>query len=345
MERLKANPELTGKGKYIANEVARLDRGDTGYAFPSYNSAISTILELVENGSHVIGFMDKSSVAYHIFENIRRRSAGLRFTYLDNINEEHLRKVIIDETSLVWVESIKTPFFDIPDLKMVGRVCRECNVISVSDNANATPHLVQPLNFGIDIVVEDARSFLVGLENVEAGFAVIAPEREFLREKLAFLHDLLGSYLGDMECSTVEKALKSFTERMNKSCGIAEIITDFLSSSNEVEEIYRINLEQDLTKAFHRKDVKKSGNSFSFLLEGDMERALRFKSKLKLFKPRTGSSMTAKGGTYWHPASELYGAVPFEIRSELGIPDGLFQLGVGLGNSDDLIEDLCQALI
>ena len=344
MEQMKINPELTGKERSIADKVARRNRGDRGYAFPSYNSAISTVLELVENGSHVIGFMDESSAAYHIFENIRRRTAGLGFTYLEKMNEEQLRKAIQAETSLVWVESIKTPFFDSPDLYMVGRVCRECNVISVCDNSNATPYLIHPLDFGIDIVVEDARSFLVGLKNVEAGFAVVAPEREFLRDKLAFLRDLLGSYLGDMERYTVEKALESFAERMDKSCKNAKVIADFLSSSTGIEKVYRINLEKDLTEAPPRKNVKKSGPCFSLLLEGDMERALRFKSKLKLFKPRTEDWTTAKGGTYWHPATELYGAVPLEIRGALGIPDGLFQLRVGLGNSDDLIKDIRQAL-
>ena len=214
MKKMGEEETLVGTHMELAEKVALLENGEKGYSFSSYNGTIATVLELVEYGSNVIGFLDRNGEAYRIFENVRRRTAGLSFTYLDSISSKTLQKAINDKTVLVWVESIKTPFIEIPDLEMIGNICKDHNIVSICDNSNATPHIVQPLRFGIDIVVNDSRCFLGGLNGVDLGFAVVASDREFLRDKLGFLRNTLGSHPGITESEFVRDALETFTERM-----------------------------------------------------------------------------------------------------------------------------------
>lgn len=45
-----------------------------------------------------------------------------------------------------------------------------------------------------------------------------------------------------------------------------------------------------------------------------------------------------------YPMLQTHGDVPVEIRERLGITDNFLRMSVGIENSDDLIEDLAQAL-
>ena len=68
------------------NRLAQLEQGEVAHLFSSYRSAIASVLELVEHNSHIVAYVDMSGVAYHIFENVRRRTAGLSFSYIDETN-------------------------------------------------------------------------------------------------------------------------------------------------------------------------------------------------------------------------------------------------------------------
>ena len=342
MKKIKEGEAFVGAYMDLAEKIAFLEKGEKGYSFSSYNSAIATVLEVAEHGSNVIGFLDRNGEAYRIFENVRRRTAGLSFTYLDTISEEMLRKAVTEKTVLVWVESIKTPFLEIPDLEMIGNICKEKNIVSVCDNSNATPHVVQPLKFGIDIVVNDSRCFLGGLEGLDLGFAVVAPDREFLQDKLGFLKNTLGSYPGRQESDFVCNALETFTERMEKLCLTAVELAAFLTSNRKVEQVYHLSLYDHPNHSFSKKLTRKTGSTLSLQLGEDTECSFSFRKRLKVFKRR--ENKFTMGSTFWHPASEIYSSVPAEIRRELGVSEGLFQLQVGLENTHALIDDLDQAL-
>src|SRR5450432_52729 len=63
--------------------VADLEGGIAGYAFASGLAASATVLDLLDSGSHVIAMDDLYGGTYRLFECVRRRSAGLDFTFLD----------------------------------------------------------------------------------------------------------------------------------------------------------------------------------------------------------------------------------------------------------------------
>ena len=144
------------------NRLAQLEQGEVAHLFSSYRSAIASVLELVEHNSHIVAYVDMSGVAYHIFENVRRRTAGLRFSYIDETNPKTILNAFSEDTGLIWIESIKAPYLQMPDLEAVACIAKEKAVISICDNTLATPYFLQPLKFDFDIVVSDGQTLSAG---------------------------------------------------------------------------------------------------------------------------------------------------------------------------------------
>ena len=74
-----ANPTRSAYERCIAD----LESGSAGFAFASGMAATATVLELLDSGSHVISMDDVYGGSYRLFENVRKRSAGLEFSFID----------------------------------------------------------------------------------------------------------------------------------------------------------------------------------------------------------------------------------------------------------------------
>src|SRR3546814_749259 len=101
--------------------IADLESGERGYSFASGLAAIATLLDCLDSGSHVIAMDDLYGGSYRLFEGVRRRSAGLDFSFVDMASLESLEAAVRPETRLIWVETQTNPL-----RKQIGRAaCRE----------------------------------------------------------------------------------------------------------------------------------------------------------------------------------------------------------------------------
>lgn len=325
------------------SRLALLEQGEVAHLFSSYRSAIASVLELVEHNSHIVAYVDKSGVAYHIFENVRRRTAGLRFSYIDETNFETMLNAFSDDTGLIWIESIKAPYLQIPDLEAVACIAKEKAVISICDNSLATPYLLQPLQFDFDIVVSDGQSLSAGSNIPEFGYAAVGKEREFLSEKLKFLKNTLGSNANDVGEDFIKNIIETFDSRMEIVCANMSELARFLRLNSNVKDVYLPTFEKCEEAKLAKYDLGRNTSALSFRLLGDLERALAFKKKL-LSLNNSGEELSPLRKIL-HPASDLYADVPKEVRSGMGITDDLFQLVVGGGNVKHLIDGLKQEFI
>ena len=298
-----------------SNSIALLERGESNYLFSSYRSAVSSVLELFECNSHAIAYVDKGGVGYHIFENVRRRTAGLKFTYIDKSDPETILNAFSVDTALIWVESIRAPYLQIPDLESVSRIAKEKGAVCICDNSLATPYVLQPLKFDFDIVLGNGQSLCAGLDVMEFGYAVVAKDREFLSDKLNFLINALGSKVDEGGCTLIEAALENFDKRMAAICTNMNELIEFLKSNNNIEAVYLPSVEKQGETQVAKDSLERTSGVISFRMTGKI----------------------------LHPASDLYGAVPAEVRDGLNIPDGLFQLMAGSWNIKELLDDLTQA--
>jgi cystathionine gamma-lyase len=146
--------------------VADLEGGSRGLAFASGLAATSTLLDLLDTGSHVIAADDLYGGTYRLFERVRRRSAGLDFTFVDLGTPGALEASIRPETRLVWVETPSNPMLKILDLDSIARTAHAHGALAVADNTFASPWLQRPLEHGFDIVVHSATKYLNGHSDV-----------------------------------------------------------------------------------------------------------------------------------------------------------------------------------
>lgn len=170
----------------LETAIAELEGGTRGYAFASGLAAISTVLELLDSGSHIVAIDDVYGGTYRLIENVRRRSAGLEVSWVKPDDLAGLEAAIRPQTRMIWVETPTNPLLKLVDLQQVAAIARRHNVLSVADNTFASPVIHRPLELGFDIVVHSATKYLNGHSDVVAGLAVVG-DNPALAEKLGYL--------------------------------------------------------------------------------------------------------------------------------------------------------------
>lgn len=165
--------------------VADLEGGTQAFAFASGLATISTVLELIDAGSHIISGNDLYGGTFRLFDKVRQRSAGHRFSYVDLTDLSAFEAALQDDTRLVIVESPTNPLLSLSDLAAIARICRARGIISVADNTFASPYIQRPLELGFDIVLHSTTKYLNGHSDVIGGIAVVGQNAE-LAERLGF---------------------------------------------------------------------------------------------------------------------------------------------------------------
>src|SRR5438128_1002543 len=175
--------------------IADLESGTRGFAFASGLAAMSTALDMLDSGSHVVVSDDLYGGTFRLFEKVRKRSANLDFTYLDLTDVTKFEKAIKPNTRMVWIETPSNPLLKIIDIQEVAKIAREHNIIAVADNTFASPWIQRPLELGFDLVVHSATKYLNGHSDMVGGVAVVGQKTE-LADQMAFLQNSVGGVAG-----------------------------------------------------------------------------------------------------------------------------------------------------
>ena len=141
--------------------LANLEGGAAAFAFASGMAASATLLELLDAGSHMVAMNDLYGGSYRLFENVRKRSAGLKVSFVDLSDAAALEAALRPDTRLIWVETPTNPLLKLVDLSAVAAVARRRGILTVCDNTFATPFLQRPLEYGFDIVMHSTTKFLL----------------------------------------------------------------------------------------------------------------------------------------------------------------------------------------
>ncbi|HEX7060340.1 MAG TPA: cystathionine gamma-synthase [Woeseiaceae bacterium] len=320
--------------------IADLESGRHGFAFASGMAATGTLLELLDSGDHVVAMDDIYGGTTRLFERVRRRSAGLDFTFADLSDLKNLESALRDGTRMIWVESPSNPLLKLVDLAGVVRIARERGILVVADNTFATPYLQRPLEAGCDIVMHSVTKFLNGHSDMVGGIAVTNDDA--LAEKLAFLQNSVGSVLGPFDAFLALRGLKTLDVRMERHCRNAQAVAEWLARDARVERVVYPGLETHPQHALARAQMAGFGGIVTFFIAGGLERARAFLERCRVFA--LAESLGGVESLVDHPAIMTHASVPAEKRAALGIDDALIRLSVGLEDLDDLLADLDQAL-
>jgi len=322
--------------------VANLEGGTAGFAFASGMATTSTVLELLDSGSHIIAMHDLYGGSYRLFENVRKRSAGHDVSFVDLTNPAALEAAIRPNTRLVWVETPTNPLLKIVDLSAVAAIARKHGLISVCDNTFATPFTQRPLEHGIDIVVHSATKYLNGHSDSIGGVAVVGADTA-LQDRLAYLQNAVGAISGPFDCFLILRGIKTLALRMERHCANALAIAQFLEKHPKIERVYYPGLESHPQHTLARRQMSGGyGGIVTAVLRGTVDDARRVLERCHLFS--LAESLGGVESLIEHPGLMTHASLPAAMRASLGISDGLIRLSVGVEDVNDLIAELRRAL-
>lgn len=321
--------------------VAALEGGTQGYAFASGLAASSTILELLDSGSHVLCMDDLYGGTYRLFERVRRRSAGLDFSYVDLADDAAFEAGLRPETRMVWIETPTNPTLKLVDIAAVAAKARARGLIVVVDNTFCSPMLQQPLALGAHIVMHSATKYLNGHSDIVGGMVVVGDDAA-LAEQMTFLQNSIGGIQGPFDSFLALRGLKTLHLRMKAHCENAQVLAEFLESHPKVERVAYPGLRSHPQYALAQRQMSGPGGMVSVWLKGGFEEAKSFMGKLELFA--CAESLGGVESLANHPALMTHASVPVERREALGVTDNLVRLSVGVEDVEDLRSELANAL-
>lgn len=322
--------------------IADLESGQAGFAFASGLAAINTILELLSPGDHVIGMDDLYGGTVRLFSQVKQRSAGLQFSFVDLTQLDNLNKHIKPETKLLWIESPTNPLLKLVDIAAAVKIAKQHDILVAVDNTFATPWIQRPLEMGCDLVVHSATKYLNGHSDMVGGIVVVGDNHDLI-EKMRYLQNATGAIQGPFDSFLALRGLKTLALRMERHCLNALQIAQHLENHPKITEVYYPGLASHAQHELAKKQMaNKFGGIISFVLKGDLNDVRHFLSRCHLFT--LAESLGGVESLVDHPAIMTHASVPAETRARLGISDGLIRLSVGVEAIEDLIQDLEQAL-
>ena len=321
--------------------AAALEGGTRGFAFASGMSATSTVLELLDSGSHVIAMDDLYGGSYRLFERVRKRSAALDFSFVDLTDAGAFDAAVKPNTRMVWIETPTNPLLKIVDIEAIAERARKRGLIVVVDNTFASPILQRPLALGAHLVMHSATKYLNGHSDMVGGMVVAGDEPE-LAEQMAFLQNSIGGVQGPFDSFLALRGLKTLHLRIKAHCENAMALAEWLQGHAAIEKVIYPGLTSHPHHTLAKKQMKGFGGIISIVLKGGFESARKFCESTQLFT--LAESLGGVESLVNHPAVMTHASIPPERRAALGITDGLVRLSVGVEDLNDLRADLQRTL-
>jgi cystathionine beta-lyase len=320
--------------------LASIEDGNHGFCFGSGMAAIDAVIKLISPGDEVISTNDLYGGSYRIFTKIFE-DFGIGFHFVDMQDPANVAAKINAKTKLIWVETPTNPMMNVVDIEAMHKLVADKDILLAVDNTFASPYLQQPLTMGADIVMHSATKYLGGHSDVILGALVVRDAA--LAERLSFIQNASGAVCGPLDAFLVLRGIKTLHVRMQRHCENGEKIAHFLADHPKVGKVYWPGFPTHPNHEVAKRQMNGFGGMISFVLVDDsLEKATQTVEQLQLFT--LAESLGGVESLAGHPASMTHASIPKAEREKSGVVDGLIRLSVGIEDSDDLIEDLKQAI-
>ncbi|MGY3232371.1 cystathionine gamma-lyase [Luteibacter sp. HA06] len=321
--------------------VADLEGGVAGFAFGSGLGGASTVLDLLDSGDHVIAMDDLYGGTYRLFERVRRRSAGLDFTFIDLNDTAALKAALKPNTKMIWAETPTNPMLKLVDLAKLSAFAKKHGLILVVDNTFCSPMLQRPIEYGADLVLHSATKYLNGHSDMVGGIVVAATDE--MAERMGFLQNSVGAVAGPFDSFLAMRGLKTLHLRMQAHCASALDIARWLEKHPAIEKVIYPGLKSHPQHALARRQMDGFGGIISAEVKGGIRAARKMLERCELFA--LAESLGGVESLIEHPGIMTHASIPPATRKRLGISDGLIRLSVGVEDVEDLRAELARALV
>jgi cystathionine beta-lyase/cystathionine gamma-synthase len=335
---------MSGPNQEMLEEtIAAMEIADDAVCFGSGMAALyAALLAVAHKGGAILA-------AEHIYGPTRKLMGWLHANmdigahYVDMLDLDKTEQAMktIQPTAVI-LEVLTNPLVRVHDLPAIADMAHEVGAQVVVDNTFATPFLIQPLDYGADLVMHSASKFLSGHGDLLAG--VVAGPSDLCKVMRGH-RQLLGAVLAPFDAWLLLRGIRTMPVRMQYASRSARQIAAWLSDHDRVSRVFYPGLTTDAGNALAGELFRRGyfGAMLAFEVAGlDKAGAFAFIDSLRLIDPVT--SLGHEESLISHPATASHRDLTPESRAALGITDGVMRLSIGLEDPNDLAADLGQAL-
>jgi O-acetylhomoserine (thiol)-lyase len=340
-------------------KISGMENGLQSVCFATGMAAIGTMLfALLRSGDHFVSSSFLFGNTNSLFNTFAAH--GVDVTFVDATDPDAVADAVNERTRLVFVETIANPRTQVADLAAIGELCRARGLVYVVDNTMTSPYLFQPRTVGASLVVNSLTKYIGGHGNALGGAITEMGDYDWSRfdnifevyrkgdpQKWAItqikkkgLRDF-GAALGPEAAHHIAVGSETLALRMERQCANTLAMARFLEAHPKVQRVYYPGLESHPQYERARALFRHPGALFSFELNPDVD-IWTFMNHLDVI---VKSSNLGDNRTLAIPvAHTIYHEMGPERRASMGIVDSLIRISVGIEETDDLLEDLAQAL-
>lgn len=352
----------------LEQRLAILEKGIGAVVTASGTAAITTaLLVLLKAGDHIVASNSLYGGTFNLF-NVTLPRLGITTTFVDPSDTKNFKNAVQENTRAFFVESLGNPKLDVLDLKGISKEARTAKVPFIVDNTVASPYLLNPIDFGADIVVHSLTKYITGNGTSLGGVIIDAGNFDWTNGKFpeftepsAGYHGLIynealgkaafiakvrieglrdfGAALSPFNAFQIIQGLETLPIRVQRHSENALALAQWLEEQPEVAWVNYPGLKSSKYYNLAQQYLPKGQSGVvTFGLKGGFEAAKTVADQTKLFSLLANIGDTKS--LIIHPASTTHQQLSDEQKAAAGVPNDLIRLSVGLEDIQDLITDL-----
>ncbi len=309
-----------------------LEKGVEAAAFSSGIAAINAVFQTLSHGDHVLIPNDVYFGTRKLMWEFSERW-GLEIDFVDMTNLEVVEAAAKKNTRMIWIETPSNPQMFITDVEAMVKWAADRKVVVAVDNTWPTPFNMNPIDFGVDLVIHSTTKYLGGHSDLIGG-AVIAKESGPLMDRVRSVQVVQGGVPSPFDAWMLCRSIRSFPYRMRAHNENASQLATFMTRLPGIEEVFYPGLVSHPGHKIAKTQMRAFGGMISFLVSDGEPAAKKMVASSRIIK-----AATSLGGieSIWEHRKSTEGPLS-------QTPDNLIRLSVGLEHIDDLKLDLQQAL-
>lgn len=357
----------------LEQRIAALEGGVGALAVASGSAAVTyAILNIAGAGDEIVSASTLYGGTYNLFS-VTLPRLGIKTVFVNPDDPENFRQAINAQTKALFIETIGNPGTNIVDIEAVAKIAHENGIPLIIDNTFGTPYLIQPFQFGADIIVHSATKFIGGHGTSIGGLIVdsgkfdwatsgkfpgltepdpsyngvryveaVGPLAYIIKARVQLLRDT-GAAISPFNAFLLLQGLETLSLRVERHVANAQKIAEFLQNHPQVGWVNYPTLKGNKYYDLAQKYLPKgAGSIFTFGIKGGIEAGKKFIDSLELFSLL--ANVADAKSLVIHPASTTHAQLSEEEQITAGVAPDLVRLSIGIEDADDLIYDLDQAL-
>ena len=325
-------------------QMITIHGADACLATASGMAAISvSLFGLLKKGDHIVCDWTTYSSTHEMLDH-RLTDYGITTTFVDTSNVDNVRSAIKENTKVLYFESIANPTMKVPDISLLVELAHEKNIVIVCDNTFASPYVMRPLEWGVDIVVESASKFIGGHNDAIGGAICMKSELlpdDFMEQIRWNTMVKWGSPISPFNAWILLRGIQTLSVRLKRQCQNAMMLANHFNAHPKVKQVWYPGLTSHPQHEIAKKQMPNFGGMLTFEVADEAE-ALKVVDNLQLatFAASLGGVRT----TTQIPATMAFLDIPEKERLEMNIHAGMIRVSTGLEDITDLKTDFDEAL-